>query len=67
MNYDQDRDQWFIELKEIEYALHCGESFQLFIGQKPTPCRLELAERWYVVIDTTRFDLRESEQYMIQL
>jgi len=67
MNYDQNQDQWFVELQEREYALHCGESFQLFMARKPMPCRLELAEKWYVVIGGASFDLRENEQYMIQL
>lgn len=67
MNYDLDQEQWFVELQERDYALHCGESFQLFIGSKPIPCRLELAKKWYVVMDNANFDLRENEQYMIRL
>lgn len=67
MNYDQDLERWFVELQEREYALHCGENFQLFIGRKPIPCQLELAEKWYVIMNNTSFDLRENEQYMIQL
>lgn len=67
MNYDWDRNQWLVELQEREYALHCGEVFQLIIGINPTPCRLELAEKWYVVMGIVSFDLRENVQYMIQL
>ena len=66
-NYDQDKDQWFVERQGREYAPHCGESFQLFIGRKPTPCQLALAERWYVIIGIASFDLRVNEQYTIQL
>lgn len=67
MNYDQEQEQWLVELQERDYALHCGESFQLFIGKKPISCRLELADKWYVIIGSTSFDLRENEQYMIYL
>lgn len=67
MNYDQNQKQWFVKIQEKVYALHCGEVFQLFIGQKAVPCQLELAEKWYVIMSNTSFELRENEQYMIHL
>ncbi|GAW94277.1 DUF5348 domain-containing protein [Calderihabitans maritimus] len=31
------------------YALHCGEGLEIKISGRYRPCRLELAEDWYVV------------------
>jgi len=67
MHYDQNQEQWLVKLRGREYALHCGESFELYIGQKPIPCRLELADKWYVIMNDTSFDLRANSQYMINL
>ena len=67
MQYDQGKEQWLVEFGEINYFLHCGESFELYIGKRPMRCRLELANNWYVIMDNTSFDLRENSQYMIKL
>lgn len=65
MRYDDAQEQWCIDIKGKEYSLHCGESFELFIGSKPIPCCLELASKWYIIMGNTRFDLREGDQYMV--
>ncbi|TFJ92652.1 DUF5348 domain-containing protein [Lentibacillus salicampi] len=67
MHYDQNQEQWFVERQERDYALHCGETFALYIGRRSIPCRLELADKWYVVMEDARFDLRENDQYTIYL
>ncbi|MDC3418738.1 DUF5348 domain-containing protein [Aquibacillus salsiterrae] len=67
MRYDQGRDQWFVNLDGREYVLHCGESFELYIGSNALLCQLELASKWYVIMGNTRFDLREHDQYMVNL
>jgi len=67
IRYDQIQDQWCVELDGREYGLHCGESFELYIGRKTIPCRLELASKWYVIMGNTRFDLREDDQYLVNL
>ncbi|QQK74890.1 DUF5348 domain-containing protein [Salicibibacter cibarius] len=67
MHYDQHQDQWSVELQGRKYSLHCGESFELYIGRKSIPCRLELANKWYVIMGDVNLDLRESDQYMIKL
>lgn len=67
MRYDYIQERWVIDLKgeEYEYDLHCGECFELYIGDKAIPCRLELSRKWYVVMENARFDLREDDQYTV--
>jgi len=67
MHYNQVTDQWLIELQGREYALHCGESFELYIGKTPVPCQLELADKWYVIMDDISFYLKGNSQYKIKL
>jgi len=65
MQYDHIQDQWYIDLAGRKYDLHCGESFELYIGNKAIPCQLELGSKWYVTIGDTRLDLRENDQYKV--
>lgn len=67
MRYDKDQDQWYVVKDGKEYGLNCGESFELYIGRKAIPCQLELANKWYVIIENTRLDLRENDQYMVNI
>jgi hypothetical protein len=67
MRYDRTKDHWYVVLRGREYGLHCGESFDLYIGRKAIPCQLELANKWYVIIDNTRLDLREDDQYTVNI
>ncbi|MFD1039642.1 DUF5348 domain-containing protein [Virgibacillus byunsanensis] len=67
MRYDRIQDHWYVDLQGREYGLHCGERFELYIGRKAIPCRLELASKWYVIMENTQFDLREDDQYTVIL
>jgi hypothetical protein len=67
MSYDQIQDQWYVVLSGREYGLHCGESFELYIGRKAIPCQLELADKWYVIMEDTRLDLREDDHYTVNI
>jgi|HigsolmetaAR206D_1030411.scaffolds.fasta_scaffold14703_2 hypothetical protein len=67
MRYDHEQEQWYVDIRGMKYALHCGESFELYIGRKSFPCRLELAKNWYVIMDDVRFDLREGDQYTVKI
>lgn len=67
MHFNQDREQWYVDLQGRDYTLSCGESFDIYIGNKAVPCRLELADKWYVIMDNVSFDLRENHQYQINL
>lgn len=67
MRYDELQDQWVVVLNGKKYGLHCGESFELYVGQMAIPCQLELAKKWYVIMDDTRLDLRENDQYLVNV
>lgn len=67
MRYNPIQDQWYVDIHGREYNLHCGESFEIYIGCNTIPCRLELANKWYVILGNTRFDLRQDDQYTIKL
>ena len=67
MRYDYIQDQWCVDLNGREYGLHCGEKLELYVGRRTIPCRLELANKWYVIAENTRLDLRESDQYIIKI
>jgi hypothetical protein len=67
MHYDQMRDQWCLDLAGRKYGLHCGESFELYIGRKAIPCQLELDSKWYVIMGEIRLDLRGNDQYKVNI
>lgn len=63
--YDNDLECWMVELNGRTFGLHCGECFELVIGNNRVPCRLELDNHWYVIIDESRFNLRAKEVYKV--
>lgn len=67
MCYDFTQERWGVDLRGEKYEcdLHCGECFELYIGNKAIPCRLELSSKWYVIMEHARFDLREGDQYTV--
>jgi hypothetical protein len=67
MHYDSMIDRWCAELDGDEYGLHCGESFELYVGGDPVPCRIEMDREWYVIVKDVRFNLRKSDKYTIRL
>ena len=50
-----------------DYGLHCGEHMELYVGGNPLPCRLELDRYWYVCMKDVRFNLRETDKYLVTL
>lgn len=67
MRYDELQDQWVVVLNGKEYGLHCGEGFELYVGQKAIPCQIELGKKWYVIMGDIRLELRESDQYLVNV
>lgn len=67
LRYNADSDRWFIEDDGWTYELHCGDSFELYIGGKPIPCRLEMDKDWYVMMQDVSFNLRKKATYFIQM
>lgn len=65
LKYDSKADRWTVHMNGYSYGLHCGECFELRIGDKSIPCRLEYDNAWYVIMHDTRFDLRTRNTYKV--
>lgn len=63
--YDPETDRWIIDAGSRAYSLHCGDCFQLNIGNQCIPCRIEMDWQWYIVMGNTRLDLRVQETYPV--
>jgi hypothetical protein len=66
MKYDPELDCWVVILGGKEYAIHCGEYFNLSFVEKSVNCRLERDKNWYVIIYGVHFILHPKEIYMIK-
>ncbi|GAB6172953.1 hypothetical protein JCM15765_24310 [Paradesulfitobacterium aromaticivorans] len=67
LKYDRKADRWTVNLGSHTYGLHCGECFELRIGDRNIPCRLEYGNAWYVILDDTRFNLRIRDTYKVKM
>ncbi len=49
--YDPNSDRMDVRFGVEEYygGLHCGECFDVLIGNRWKPTRIEMAETWYLV------------------
>ncbi|WP_127588917.1 DUF5348 domain-containing protein [Paenibacillus koleovorans] len=66
MAYDRDGACWMIRLSGRLHAIHCGECFEMRVGDRGIPCRLELDRQWYVIMRETKFNLRMTDRYQIR-
>ncbi|GAA0615762.1 hypothetical protein GCM10009001_36110 [Virgibacillus siamensis] len=68
MTYEYDRDAWVVEINGYQYTLFCGELFELIVGQRNIPSRLELGKDWYIIMEgNVPFDLRICNVYHIYI
>lgn len=69
MKYDPELECWFVVLEGRDYGLHCGEWFDLSLGETSIPCRLELDRKWYVLMGSgkLRFYLQTKEIYKVEV
>lgn len=67
LRFDREQDQWYVQLGDRSYPLHCGESFLLYVGKTAYPCRLELDASWYVIMPETKFALHTSTVYKVSI
>lgn len=65
MIYDDVQNRWLVDLNNRFYGLHCGECFDLVIGNDRIPCRLELDRDWFVIIQDVRMNLRTQDSYKV--
>ncbi|WP_245554830.1 DUF5348 domain-containing protein [Cohnella laeviribosi] len=46
--------------------MHCGECFEIRVGDRGIRCRLELDRNWYVIMREARFNLRSKDIYQVR-
>ena len=49
--FDEQTDRYDIrfDLADYDGGLHCGETFDVMVGGRWRPTRIEMAENWYLV------------------
>ncbi|WP_409344792.1 DUF5348 domain-containing protein [Paenibacillus sp. MBLB4367] len=67
MTYDREGERWVVHLGGQTYGLHCGEWFEMRLGDMGVPCRMELDHDWYVVTRGARFILRKRDTYEVEM
>lgn len=70
MKYDEDLECWFVTIYQREELLICGNWINLRISKNNgIPCRLELAEDWYLILgaEGVRLNLHHEETYKVQI
>lgn len=65
MKFDAGQDCWVVNLRGQWYGLHCGEHFEIVLGGRNIPCRLELDLEWYIIMLDVTFYLRNRDTYKI--
>ncbi|GAB2716807.1 DUF5348 domain-containing protein [Paenibacillus thermoaerophilus] len=66
MIYDREADCWTVRKAGGTYAVHCGECFEIRVGDRGIRCRLELDRNWYVIMREARFNLRSKDIYQVR-
>lgn len=67
LTYGKDAACWMVHMEGKVFPMHCGEWMNMRIGDKGLPCRLELDRDWYVILGQTRFYLRKTDTYLVEL
>lgn len=68
MIYDREQERWGVVMDEEVYSMHCGEKFEIYLGnQQSCICRLELDQEWYVIMGEISFQLRNKQTYWIAI
>ncbi|MFQ8823550.1 MAG: DUF5348 domain-containing protein [[Ruminococcus] lactaris] len=51
IDFDEQADRYDIRFDLADYygGLHCGETFDVMVGGRWKPTRIEMAEDWYLV------------------
>ncbi|CAM4026691.1 DUF5348 domain-containing protein [Paenibacillus alkaliterrae] len=68
MLYDARYDRWTVwDLYAKPCPLHCGEAFDLKVGQHFLPCRIEMDCEWFIEFSNTKFYLHPDVSYWIRV
>jgi hypothetical protein len=67
MTYNEELERWEVHMDGWFDDLRCGECLRIQIGGKGIPCRLELDQDWYVIMEEARFNLRKKDLYQVEI
>jgi hypothetical protein len=66
--YDTQTGRWEVwDVYAQPAAVHCGESFEMKVGDDFLFCRIELDSEWVVHFRNTRFHLHPNVSYWIRV
>ena len=67
LRYMEEYDRWFADVGKEMFSLHCGEGFQLHMGRRKVPCRIEMGRTWYVFAEDVPLVLMQNRTYLISI
>ncbi|MCF8568576.1 DUF5348 domain-containing protein [Alicyclobacillus tolerans] len=67
LRYLKEYDRWVAEVGEEMFSLHCGEGFELHMGRRKVPCRIEMGRTWYVIMEDIPLVLMQNRTYRISI
>jgi len=66
--YSRQKNRWDVHgVYDKPMGLHCGECFEIQVGQSYLPCRIELDKEWFVIFThSTIFHLHPQASYNVR-
>lgn len=66
--YCKERNRWNVhDVYDKPAGMHCGECFEIQVGQSWLPCRIELDKEWFVIFsNSTIFHLHPKARYNVR-
>jgi hypothetical protein len=65
--YNDEKKCWEIhDAYDKPIAMRCGEYFEIQLGKRYLPCRLELDREWFIYLEHNRFYLHPKMHYVIR-
>jgi len=66
--YDVRHNRWEMwDVYANPVSLHCGEAFEMKVGEQFMPCRIELDHEWVIYFRNTRFHLHPDVSYWVRV
>jgi hypothetical protein len=66
--YSSQKDRWEIHgIDDEPFSLHCGECFEIKVGETFLPCRIEIDRDWVLYFANTMFYLHPASGYSVRV
>ncbi|QQE77836.1 DUF5348 domain-containing protein [Alicyclobacillus sp. SO9] len=65
--YDEELGRWVFEGEDAWYSLRCGETLKLHFPNRTMTGRLELSQKWYVILENVPLGLLERRRYKVTI